>query len=169
MERFKEFEKSAVLLERAVALKPDDLGLRKQLFGLLVAQGRLNDALTQIHGDTNYPEIRKLLIDAYLRAGDFAKAEAQARALVTAEPTDRNAIRLLADILSWDGKYTESLKLFHDLAMNDPRDPELPVRIAEVTLWSGDQVAATGLFESLLAKRFDQPTLWEGYVDAASG
>ena len=169
MERFKEFDKSAGLLERAVALKPTDVDLRKQLFGVLVARGEMDKALAMFSGDQNDPGIRRMLVDAYLRAGDMPSAAREAGKLHAAEPADIDAARLYADILSWNGQYDESLAVFEQLSRQLTSDPEIPLRIAEVTLWSGRPDQALGLYQGLLSMRFDRPKVWEGFIDAAAG
>ena len=169
MERFKQFDKSAGLLERAVALKPDDVDLKKQLFGVLVARGEMAKALAMFPGDQDDPGVRRMLVDAYLRAGDMPAAAREAGKLYAAEPTDAAAAELYADILSWDGRYDESLAVFEQLRRQSPADAEIPLRIAEVTLWSGRPEKALGQYQAILATRFDQPKAWAGFVDAAAG
>lgn len=169
LERFKEYDRAAAVLERAVALKPDDADLRKQLFGLLVGQGKVTEALTLVPGNRNDPAIRRMMIDGYLRSGDLAAAAGEAATLHAEQPKDPGITRLLADIESWNGQYAESLAHFEQLQKLTPNDPELARRIAEVTLWSGDTEKAVELFAALLEKRFDQPPVWYGFVDAAAG
>lgn len=179
LERLKDYPRSTILLERARALRPNDPDIDKQFFGLLVAQGEIQKALTMMAKDASDPEIRRLLINAYLKEDDFAKAEKEARALVRDFPDDMKAVRTLADILSWEKKYAESLEWFEMLAKRQPSDSDVPQRIAEVTLWSGENEQALEKYENLLTKwrnpsepgeePFSRARLWPGYVDAASG
>src|SRR5262249_43401185 len=71
LQRLKEIEKCMVLLERAVALNPQDAGLRKQLFGAFAANGRMADALLQLEGKELDYDSRHLLVSAHLKNNDF--------------------------------------------------------------------------------------------------
>jgi cellulose synthase/poly-beta-1,6-N-acetylglucosamine synthase-like glycosyltransferase/tetratricopeptide (TPR) repeat protein len=168
LQRLKEVEKSTVLLERAVALNPQDPGLRKQLVGAFAAGGRMAEALQQLEGKELDYDTRHLLVSAHLKNNDFNAATAELRRILDMRPNDRRTERLLADVLSWKKDYKQSLALFQKLAQAVPPDPEIPVRIAEVTLWSGDYNNALSLFQALLQERFDQPGLWSGWCAAAA-
>src|SRR5262249_2195143 len=76
--------------------------------------------------------------------------------------------RLLAAVLSWKKDYKEARALLEELAQEDPKDAELPLRLAEITLWSGDYDRALTHFQGLLEANFDQPDVWRSFVDAAA-
>jgi tetratricopeptide (TPR) repeat protein len=80
----------------------------------------------------------------------------------------RPAARLLADALSWNKDYKESLDVFAKLLADDPDNAELKIRQAEVTLWSFQYDLALQRYQAVLDAKFDQPKLWPGFIDAAS-
>jgi cellulose synthase/poly-beta-1,6-N-acetylglucosamine synthase-like glycosyltransferase/predicted Zn-dependent protease len=166
--RVKEGAKAGALLDRAVALGPQEPAARKELAGVLAATGRTREALRMYEGLPLTPEDHQRLADLYAADQDFAAAAAQCRAVLKERPDDRQARRLLADVLSWKKDYPEALALLQELARVAPEDPQLQARLAEVTLWSGAHDQAMGRFRKLLEAQFDQPGLWHGFVDAAA-
>ena len=167
-ERYKEFGKSMQLLERAATLAPKDAEIRKQYFAALVINGRSQEAMELLGADRDDPEIRKLLIEVHIRKSDLAAAEKECRSLLLSNANDAQTMRTLADLLSWKGRHREALDLFEKLKALRPDDSTIPVRIAEVTLWSRNFDRALELFQGLLEKKFDQPSLWRDYIDAAA-
>ena len=168
LQRLGEVDKSADVLDQAVALEPGDPGFRRQLAGALVAAGRAEAALRLLEAGNPGPEGRLLLADAYMAIKNFDAAEKECRAVLETEPANKDARVKLANVLSWKGDYPQSRKLFEELIREFPADPELPVRVAQVALWSGDYSTAADRFRVLLATDFDRPWLWYEYVDAAA-
>jgi cellulose synthase/poly-beta-1,6-N-acetylglucosamine synthase-like glycosyltransferase/tetratricopeptide (TPR) repeat protein len=166
--RLKEGDRSRVVLDRALALRPEEPGARKELAGVLAAVGKNKEALQLYEGLTLNLTDRYRLAVLYAAEKDFAAAEKQCRAILKEKPTDRPARRQLADVLSWKKDFPQALTLLERLARDYPQDAELPVRLAEVALWSGAYDRALAGFQALLQARFDQPKLWTGFVDAAS-
>ncbi|HMF11837.1 MAG TPA: tetratricopeptide repeat protein, partial [Gemmataceae bacterium] len=62
----------------------------------------------------------------------------------------------------------EAGKLYAELARAYPDDTTIPIKLAELALWSEDYDAALARYQELLDKNADQPALWKGYVDAAA-
>jgi cellulose synthase/poly-beta-1,6-N-acetylglucosamine synthase-like glycosyltransferase/tetratricopeptide (TPR) repeat protein len=168
LQRFKEMDKSAVLLDRVVALNPKDPALRKEVFGTMLATGHFAERLKEFEGKELDFDTRQILVNTYLKNGNLGAAAAECRRLVKLRPGDRNTLRQLADILSWNKEYPEALAVLGQLARTAPDDPELQVRRAEVTLWSGDHDQALAHYQVLLEAKFDQPKLWPGYAAAAA-
>lgn len=167
-ERYKEFAKSMQLLERAATLAPKDAEIRKQYFAVLIINGRSNEAMELLGADRDDPEVRKMLIDVHIRKSDFAAAEKECRSLLLGNANETQTLRTLADLLSWKGRHRESLEVFEKLKTLRPDDSSIPVRIAEVTLWSRNFDRALELFQAQLEVKFDQPSLWRDYIDAAA-
>src|SRR5207248_10838997 len=90
------------------------------------------------------------------------------RAVLQAQPDDRKARGLLADVLLWNKKHAEARKLLQALQEADPNDPALPVRFAQLALWSGDYDDALDRFQALLAAGPDDAAYWKSFVDAAA-
>jgi cellulose synthase/poly-beta-1,6-N-acetylglucosamine synthase-like glycosyltransferase/tetratricopeptide (TPR) repeat protein len=168
LHRRRESARARLLLDRALALGPKGPAARKELAGVLAAAGRTKEALAMYLGLSLDLADRYRLAGLYAAAKDFASAEEQCRAILKVRPEDRKAQRQLADVLSWGKKYPEALALLERLARDARHDPELAVRLAEVTLWSGAAERALPLYQALLEAHFDRPDLWRGYVDASS-
>lgn len=169
MHRAKDDKRAGDLLDRALALQPQEPAGRKELAGVLAAVGRNKEALRLYDGLTLDFEDRRRLVSLYAAENEFAAAEEQCRALLRDKPDDKTVERQLADVLSWKKEYAESLTIFERLAQDDPKNEELSRRLAEVTLWSGHHDKALLLFAKLLTVALDQPALWPSYVDAAAG
>jgi tetratricopeptide (TPR) repeat protein/cellulose synthase/poly-beta-1,6-N-acetylglucosamine synthase-like glycosyltransferase len=168
LQRVEEPDKSAVLLDRAAALNPQDPAVLKQMFGAFVAAGRWSEALKEFEGKELDYDTRLLLVNMHLKNNDFEGAAVECRRLMERRPGDPKALRLLADILSWKKDYKGALELLDQLARANPNDPDLPVRQAEVTLWSGTYDDALARFQALLDAKFERKELWPGYAAAAS-
>jgi predicted Zn-dependent protease len=160
-------------LDAALALDPTDAQTRKDLAGVLQVVGRVKEALKLFEGLPLTDGDRFRLAGMYATDRQYGPAEDLVRSVLARSPDDRKALRLLADVLSWndkykEGGYAESLEVFARLRELDPGDPEIPVRIAEVNLWAEKYDVATKLFQALLTDRFDRPNLWPGFIDAAA-
>src|SRR5262249_20037783 len=166
--RLKQKEKATALLDKALALRPVEPAVRKELAGVLAAVGRRQHALNLYRGLELEPDDRLRLAEMYAAEQKLDDAEREARAAVKARPDDRKSAWLLADILLWNRKYEEAGKLFRTLQEAEPNNPLLPQRLAELALWSGGYDEALDRFQKLLAGDFDQTTYWKSYVDAAA-
>ena len=153
-------------LDAALATDPADPQVRKNLAGVLEVAGRTKEALKMFEGLVLTPADRLRLAGLFAADKRYGLAVEQCRAILADDPKNMDARRLLANALSWDGKFAESLTLFRELKSELPDDPEIPVRIAEVTLWDRQYDSAAELYRTLLAADFDRPRLWPGFVDA---
>jgi cellulose synthase/poly-beta-1,6-N-acetylglucosamine synthase-like glycosyltransferase/predicted Zn-dependent protease len=168
LNRVKKLDKAGPLLDRALAQKPTDASARRELAGVMAAFGRTKDALRLYEGLALDVDDHYRLVSLHAAEKDFDTAEKHCRAILREQPDDRQALRLLASVLSWRKDYPEALALVQKLVEEDPTDPELPVRLAELALWSGDYEKAVNRFQALLEANFEQPQLWRGFVDAAA-
>jgi tetratricopeptide (TPR) repeat protein len=168
LQRVKETEWSGKVLDRAVALRPQQPAERKELAGMLAAAGKTKAALQMYDGLPLELDDRYQLASLYAADQDFAAAEQQCRLILKEKPEDRKALRLLAGVLTWKKDYPQALALMTKLAEADKTDTELPLRLAELMLWSGDYDKALERFQGLLEANFDQPALWHSFVDAAA-
>ncbi|HVS37471.1 MAG TPA: tetratricopeptide repeat protein [Gemmataceae bacterium] len=167
LQHAKDPARAGVMLDMALALRPAAPTARKELAGVLAAAGRYTEALGMYDGLTLIWQDRLPLARIYAAAEDFDGAQEQCRLVLQAQPLDKEAQRLLADVFSWKGDYSESLTLFEQLAKAFPDDKDLRRRQAEVALWSGDAARALVLFDAALAVDPDQPVLWQGFMEAA--
>ncbi|MGL6094829.1 MAG: tetratricopeptide repeat protein [Fimbriiglobus sp.] len=166
-------DRAKTYLDAAVALDPTDAQTRKNLAGVLQVFGRVKDALKMFEGLTLTEGDRFRLAGLFATDRQYDKTEEMVRSVLARDPGNVKALRLLADVLSWNEKYRadgyrESLELFAKLQTLAPTDREIPVRIAEVNLWAGNFDRATDLFGILLTDDFDRPSLWSAYIDSAA-
>jgi cellulose synthase/poly-beta-1,6-N-acetylglucosamine synthase-like glycosyltransferase/tetratricopeptide (TPR) repeat protein len=170
LERVGEKDKSAILLDRALTLNPKDPTVRIQLAGAMMAADRWAEALKLAEND-NSLEAHFLMISIRLHNKEYEAAEKEARWVMERQPKDRNyeTQKLLAVALVLNRKYTEALPLLEELRVRNPKDADIPVRIAETYLANKDFTEALARLEDMLTKNFDQPKLWPLYIDAASG
>jgi tetratricopeptide (TPR) repeat protein/cellulose synthase/poly-beta-1,6-N-acetylglucosamine synthase-like glycosyltransferase len=158
----------ARLLDRALALKPPEPSVRRELAGMLAAAGKAEQALEMYQGLALTPTDRLRIAEIHAAAHRFDAAETELRALLQARPQDTKARQLLGDVLSWNKKYVEAATIYHELQEHSPNDPALAVRVAEIALWSGQYDDALEQFYRLLELDDHRSALWPSYIDAAA-
>jgi tetratricopeptide (TPR) repeat protein/cellulose synthase/poly-beta-1,6-N-acetylglucosamine synthase-like glycosyltransferase len=168
LHRMNERADAEELLDRVAALPMPEAASRKELAGVLAAFGRGKDALRLYEGLPLDLDDHYRLAAIYAAEKDFAAAATHCRAILRERPDDAAAARQLADVLSWNKEYPESLSLFERLSKADPKNAELRKRLAQVTLWSGGYDEALALFQPMLEANFDQPETWPDFVNAAA-
>jgi tetratricopeptide (TPR) repeat protein/cellulose synthase/poly-beta-1,6-N-acetylglucosamine synthase-like glycosyltransferase len=167
LEHAKDPGRAAPILDLAVAAQPKEPAHRKELAGVLAAAGRYAEALRLYDGLPLEWQDRLPLARIYAAAENFDAAVKQCRLVLDKQPLDKDAQRLLADVLSWSGQYAEALELLTRLTRAFPADLDLRRRQAEVTLWGGDYARALTMYQVLLNSNWEQPVLWQGFMDAA--
>ena len=80
----------------------------------------------------------------------FGRAEMVSRDAVARFPRSREAQRMLANVLLWQGEYPEARELFARLAEANARDAEARVGLAQAYYWSGDYRNALREFVGVL-------------------
>jgi tetratricopeptide (TPR) repeat protein len=162
LHRGKEADKAKSLLAKVLAMHPVDAAVRKNLAGTLAAVGNYIEALRMYEG------LPLDLDDRYHLVGITASAAQQYRAALDVHPDDKEARSLATYVAGWKKVNQESLALFEKLGRAAPQDRQLQVRLAELSLWSGDYNRALVRFQALLDDDFEQRQLWRSYVDAAA-
>ena len=157
---------------------PETAKVRKELAGVLAAMQEFESAL-QLYADLPLtdPKDKLELASLYMAAGGrveakkaeyFKKAEELLVNYVGEVRDDPAGWKRLADLHSYNGEYAKSLNLLKQLKEKYPNDPDIPVRIAEVTLWSNEPDQALALFTAPLVADVNQPQWWAGFIDAAA-
>jgi len=161
--------RAAALAEQALALKPRLPEERRDLAGLLAAVGKTGSALALLDG-TDKEDVRGRLLVISILAGQkrLAEAEAEARRLAEKNPNDLDVQFQLASVLAWNKKPEQAAVIFEKLLKANPTDARLPRKLAEVALWASRYDTALERYHALLARDWQQPDLWAGYVDSAS-
>src|SRR5262249_12500743 len=104
-----------------------------------------------------------------LTMGNTATAEKLCREMLTDSPRDSQTLNLLAITLATKKKYKEAEEVWQRLARMRPNDLAPRARLADVSLWKKDYPTAVARYQRLLAGAIQQPALWTGFADAASG
>jgi cellulose synthase/poly-beta-1,6-N-acetylglucosamine synthase-like glycosyltransferase/tetratricopeptide (TPR) repeat protein len=156
------------LIDRAVALKPPEPEARKEIAGVLGALGQNRQALQMLAGLELTFDDRVKRVHLLNGEHDFAASEAECRALLKEKPNAPGLELLLADILSWRGKYDEAAAMLHRLERTDPATPDLPLRLARVDLWGHKYDAALKQFAELYQKNRENKELANGFLEAAA-
>ena len=151
--RCREPELVSGLLDRALALRPTQPEVKKTLIGGLSTAGRGREALQLYESLPAADRDRTQLVHIHCGMKNWPAAEKECRSLVADKPGDLDAERLLADVLSWKGDHAAALELLAKLKDSLPKDDSIPVRIAEVTLWSGNPEKAMDQFTRLARRR----------------
>ncbi len=104
------------LLRRLATERPDDAGIHLQLGRVLEAEGKNDDAITQLQTALKLAptdsEAQRELADFYARAGKNDLAEGAYRALVSAQPKDPELHRGLGKTLLLQKKFPEAQQEF---------------------------------------------------------
>ena len=156
------------LIDRAAALDPPEPEVRKEIAGVLGAVGQYRRALQMLQGLTLTFDDRLKRIDLYNGDRNFPAAEAECRALLKLKPNQPGLELLLADVLSWEGKFDESAKLVRRLSQASPTAPDLELRLARVEMWGHNYSGAMRGFANLLEKNRANKEAQDGFLEAAS-
>ncbi len=119
----------------ALALEPDN---EDALTGLAMLYGNMGDtkrAIEKLKAATEKnPNDRSLriLAQAYEEQKDYKNAAETLRKAVALSPDDDHLARGLAEDLYFSDQIEEALKIYQDLASRSPRDPLIPLRMAEI-------------------------------------
>src|SRR5262249_2614684 len=106
------------------------------------------------------------------QAENYEAARKQARIYLSEQVPgslkEREAHRLLADILTWKGDYEEALAIYEGLADEQKKDRDLKIEIAEVHRYWQNYPVPPAEFAELLREDFESKQLWIGYTASAS-
>jgi tetratricopeptide (TPR) repeat protein len=106
-------DEAATQFERMVALDPGWARSHIELGQLRQLQGRIDDAVREfmaaVRSEPNSPEARRLLADALVDNGEFAKAREQLDLLRVREPASTDWLVKLGRLLWLEGKPREAL------------------------------------------------------------
>lgn len=117
-------------------------------------------------------EDRKQYVFIASQAENYEAARKQARLYLAEQPPgtlkEREARRLLADVLTWKGDYEEALAIYEKLAEALPKDRDLKIDIAQAYRYWQNYPTALTKFAELLGEDVENSKLWVGFIDAAS-
>ena len=140
----------------ALAAEPDN---EEALTGLAMVYGNMGDtakAIEKLKAATDKsPNERSLMIlaKAYEDQKNFKDAADALRKAVELQPENGQLARNLAEDLFLSDQYDEALKVFEGLAARSPKDPIIPLRMADIYRSKRDYVKAHAAIDS--AKKID--------------
>ncbi|NQU73091.1 MAG: tetratricopeptide repeat protein, partial [Candidatus Omnitrophica bacterium] len=110
-----------------------------------------------VSGENNADEqeIRGLLGEAYVMTGDHESAEAEYRETLKEDPRNIDARIGLADILSWQKKYDESIDEYKKALEIEPGNLEIKRKLADVLSWDKQYRKALDLYDEILGEKED--------------
>lgn len=172
--RLQEKERAKQLALKAARMDPKDPIVRREVAFVLAHPqiGLYKEADVLFTGMELTGDERKQYVFIASQAENYEAARRQAR-LYLAEQVpgtlkEREARRLLADVLTWKGDYEEALALYERLAENQPKDRDLRVDIAQVYRYWQNYPMALARFAELVGEDLENKALWVGLIDAAS-
>ena len=121
------FDKSIVLLNQLVALRPDDTPLRVYLGGMHAAAGQVGGAAAILDpilaADPTQFDALMHMASGYLFAGDLDRATGYATRALALRPASAEAAKLQGMVQWQQGRTREAEARFEAAAAVDPRDP----------------------------------------------
>ena len=133
------------------------------LAGLAFVYSDLGDTAKAVEklkqlSDTNpSPRTLTVLANAYEQLRDYKSAAAVLRRALEIQPDNTRVKRALAQNLMYSENYDESLKLFTEVAAEEPRDPQAYLRMSEIYRQKHDFAKARTALEK--AKQLDRDSL----------
>jgi len=140
----------------ALAVEPDN---EEALTGLAMVYGNMGDttkAIEKLKAATEKsPNERSLMIlaKAYEEQKDYKDAADALKKALELQPENDRLARSLAEDLLFSDQYDEALKIYQDLAAGSPKDPLIPLRIAEIYRGKHDYAKAHEALDK--AKKID--------------
>jgi tetratricopeptide (TPR) repeat protein len=140
----------------ALAVEPDN---EEALTGLAMVYGNMGDtakAIEKLKAATDKsPNERSLMIlaKAYEEQKDYKDAADTLKKALELQPENDRLARSLAEDLLFSDQYDEALKIYQDLAAGSPKDPLIPLRIAEIYRGKHDYAKAHEALDK--AKKID--------------
>ncbi|MBO9516949.1 MAG: sulfotransferase [Porphyrobacter sp.] len=133
-----QFERAVTYLERALALRPQDLVVRTNLAESLFRIGRAEQALALCDEASALaePSLRLARLGAHLaqEAGDMAKAIRLYRHILNRESEDWSALNNLGNALSGAGEHAEAVKVLRRAMALAPDSPPIRVNLGSALL-----------------------------------
>ncbi|NQT22507.1 MAG: tetratricopeptide repeat protein [Candidatus Omnitrophica bacterium] len=100
-------------------------------------------------------EIRAFLGEAYIADEDYQSAIEEYNEILKEDPKNVKARIGLADILSWEGKFKDAIKLYREV-LRDEYDREAKRKLADVLSWDKKYSKTIFLYNELLDEKYDK-------------
>jgi len=97
-------------------------------------------------------ELKKLLAEAKMTAGEHEEAKKQYREILMANPDDVKTRTDLADVLSWNKEYNEAIFQYEKVLEVSPNDVSVQKRLAKVYVWDKKYRPAEKIYKDIIKK-----------------
>lgn len=135
-----QFDDSLASYDRVLRDRPDHIQARLERAKVLTWAGRQEEAwkdLESIPESAMDGETRLILADLHVARQDFGAATRIYQDYLAHRPGDDRTQLKLAEVLSWAGRYPESLEQYELLLERLPQDVQLRRKYAFVLSWAG--------------------------------
>lgn len=159
LQKDKRLKEAAAEYEALIKKFPERIDLRVEVANLYAAVGLPHEAwnaIASVAGDKLSDQGLRLRASLAAQLGRFSIAIDTLRRYLDRHPDDAEARLELADVLSWEKRYEESLAEFEKLVAANPDDIQLRRRYARVLGWAGRFGEAIKQWKISLAE--DHPT-----------
>ena len=164
----RKYDQAIALLNRLVALRPDDRALKIYLGGMHAAAGQVAQAAAILDpvlaADPAQFDAIMHLASGYLFAGDLDRASAYATRALALRPSSADAAKLRGMVHWQQGRTREAETLFTAAGAADPRDPMPHLWMGMILGQQMRYVEARQRFEAALSKN---PLLGDALIGVA--
>lgn len=139
------YDESLKEYQKLLELKPDSSVIRIEMVKILYYQGKNESALqilSEIPSKEMNDDVKLIAADANTALKNYPEAESIFKAYLKHHDDDLIQFKL-AELLSWEKKYDESLALYAKLLTKRPNDIQLRRKYAMVLMWQGDFAKAS--------------------------
>lgn len=164
----RKFDQAIALLNKLVALRPDDRALKIYLGGMHAAAGQVAQAAAILDpvlaADPTQFDALMHLASGYLFAGDLDRAAVYATRALALRPSSADAAKLQGMVHWQQGRIREAETLFTKAAAADPRDPMPHLWMGMILGQQMRYLEARQRFEAALSKN---PLLGDALIGVA--
>lgn len=152
----KKYDQSEHEYRELLKEKPDDTRVKVELVKVYYYQKKNKEAaalIKQIPLNQLSPEEELILAEIAVSEKNYPQAEEAYRKIAAGSSEKKEEAQLkLAEVLSWDKKYEESLAIYQDLLKKHPHDLYLRRQYAMVLSWAGKNEEAAKELEATLSQ-----------------
>jgi len=134
------FDEAEAQYRKVLARQPGNVAASQGLARVLAWTGRGGEAaglFGRLPGDSLTADDRMLMADYHIGRKEYAKAEGQLEAVLAKRPEADDARLKLAQVLSWDGRFKESIDQYEQILRRRPDDVQVRRKYAQVLSWAG--------------------------------
>lgn len=153
LSNLKRYDESLLQYHKLLDEKPNAVVVRIEIARVLYYQGNNEEALELLENISSRDLDDKSLVlmgDIYLVLKDYQQAELIYQDQLRKFPQDDLTKFKLADLLSWQKRYEESVRLYRQLLVKKPDDVQLRRKYVMVLIWMGEDYEAALELEKTL-------------------